>query len=250
MKISQKNRKLFLTWWAITVFMYLSSGLSWALTALFLEIFSFIGVLLSSKNFDPPPKIIDYCSICKSTLIINTKCGHYICQECFNHSKTHYFDNGQVNCYFCSEIIPENLPLKDQGDMEIHTNEDENKFQCSIDMNFYPVSKEFRLSCDHSYCKDCLVKYLKEEIETCEGFDTMVTCRRCSEEIKNFEVFGLFSFNEFMNFLKRKSSILKKINIPTISCKNCGLWFCYDLYRKSRCPNPICLQSAAKNGQK
>lgn len=151
--------------------------------------------------------------------------------------------NKDPSCYLCNKLISDNLVSQNKGirnKYDIDSNGQ--KFICLIDMNDHDKDEEFMLSCKHSYCRSCLQNYLVHEMKNIRPYAAEITCRRCSEGVKNFEVLGLLNYEEYMKYMEITNNCIQIDNVVRY-CQFCGIGFKEDELRDKICPNPRCLKS-------
>ncbi|CAG9311100.1 unnamed protein product [Blepharisma stoltei] len=171
-----------------------------------------------------------YCDICKGSFnqedLNPSLCPCTICKGCFNSCVN---DNGSV-CYFCGRMIEEidiSVLKKFEDPAPLPS-----KKSCAVCIEEFSRAEMLTLSCDHYFCKNCLVGYLESEIDSgriINGIKCPIP--ECLEIVDGSIMIANLSPEKWDHY--NKISIKKQYKIT--ECPKCNSEFEID-QNKVRCP--------------
>ncbi|KAH7832284.1 putative ubiquitin-conjugating enzyme E2-binding protein 1 [Monocercomonoides exilis] len=140
--------------------------------------------------------------------------------------------------------------------MSSYENDDSKTFECGICYCQYSLNESFPLTCEHKYCKECVVAYINSRIKL--GFECLQTscpCSGCAIQISpvkirssltdvnkaKYDIIFQNSFIEKQRNLRRCprhscSIVARRIGLgQDVTCK-CGMVYCFQCGRPGHMP--------------
>ncbi len=126
-----------------------------------------------------------------------------------------------------SRIIQTTKPDNIQLDIKIPHHKLKKNEYC--DICFSDIKDKFILSCNHFYCKNCLIDYVKNSMTNITQFKNL-KCPKviCEEKIKEKQIEKLFTGEDLQNYYKVKEKLeglSNPLNLPCpiVDCQSYGI---------------------------